>query len=718
MATEPLIRRPLTRDLLVLLLVIILCNGFTAWYVTREHTIYSWDRAFFHGKFQTLGATLTSDPLQAVKDVVASVNRDEYNDLSIAPLMPFYLLFGGSRLSFISALVNTYLIPSFVLLILLSRRIAPATSQDRPWLEVFLLAITLTSLTLWAPTLRGYVAAGGLALLLAALLLYFSRPLEQWDLARLAGLALLLALAALFRRWFILGIVPFFVAALVSRSLGLWLEKNRFHRGHVRLIARILLLGGLFTLLMLLFNHEMILVRLEKDYTALFASYSRSHLAHLIEIGSSFGWAFLLLALAAPFLAWNDPRTRETSLFLILTLILSYLLFTAVQKFMALHQQVLLIPYVLLLDYTAIFALDRRIRSTRVKAGTAVATGLASLALFLLCTAPGAAGKGIAGKLVNLTYPPLQRNDLAELDRLAGRLRDIRESTPGAAFYVLASSGTLNDDVLRRAMRRRGLDRLAEAVLPVHHIDSRDGFLFWLFRATHVLVAMPVQIHLDPESQRVIEIPARHLLDGTGLGRDYHQMDGEFVLDGGVRVAIFEQARHPDVGQIGLLLKEFSRYYSTWDAENGLFQRLRCACSGEFPGEKWGSVRFRDDHSIFLHPGETPTRVTFNLGRSLRNLKIMAAFDPLGEACLNLEDPGVVEFTVRADGREIHRSIQVHGHPDEIDLDVAGVDELTFEVDSHGPTTCDWFAVKILEGEEGTGNAGSDVAEKPGKVAQ
>lgn len=59
-------------------------------------------------------------------------------------------------------------------------------------------------------------------------------------------------------------------------------------------------------------------------------------------------------------------------------------------------------------------------------------------------------------------------------------------------------------------------------------------------------VADPVQLHLGEENQAVIDLPARALLSGEGIGAAFTRLEETYVLTGDITVYIFEKT-----GEIG-----------------------------------------------------------------------------------------------------------------------------------------------------------------------
>ena len=138
---------------------------------------------------------------------------------------------------------------------------------------------------------------------------------------------------------------------------------------------------------------------------------------------------------------------------------------------------------------------------------------------------------------------PLVRTDLDEVARLLHQLDRLTDGRPGYV-YVLASSEVVSDQVLAFANRSLDADfSCVDRILQSAHVDLRDGFPAMLLEAEWVVLARPVQTHLDPDRQQVVVIPAECFLDGRGIARAFERVPVTFELEAGVSVDIYRRTR-------------------------------------------------------------------------------------------------------------------------------------------------------------------------------
>ncbi len=140
--------------------------------------------------------------------------------------------------------------------------------------------------------------------------------------------------------------------------------------------------------------------------------------------------------------------------------------------------------------------------------------------------------------------PPV-RPDILELSRLAQWLTANLRS--GQHYCVMASNLTLNATLVSNLWqldRRLLLSPVTSSALWIGDVDTRDGPPdSRILDCSIMVVASPVQTHLAESNQQSVVIPARDLLDATGIGRAYTRLNEEFDLENSVKVFVFRRER-------------------------------------------------------------------------------------------------------------------------------------------------------------------------------
>lgn len=527
--------------------LVLAVNMFVVAYVSSEQYVYYWDWSLYWIGFTQLGEMFRHNAAQAMVFVSRSVRTDDYNLLPVLPLVPFELVGGASRLSYILAIANVAVIPCAALIAFLPERMAAHRSQVRFLLST---AVVLTLPPLWEPALRGLPDVLGVAILCAILLTYFRRPIDQQGPADSIRLGILLCLLVLTRRWYMFWAVTFFPAAIAAHlSADL---PGRIRSEGLQSLAKFLALAGLvFLMLLLAFAAPFVMRIVTSDYRGAFLAY-RSDLSLVGQVIAHFGLA--LLAVATAGLGWlvAKPSTRGLAILLIIQCAASLLLFTQVQPFLGVQHFYLLIPAVGIGVVAAIHAAtDARLPLLLRAGGTTAIAGIALLTSFSVLSAKPL---GPGPVLPSATYPPLVRTDMEEVERMVDRLVQLKPRQ----VYVVASSDVLNWSIVRMACVKRHSGACA-SIAVTHDIDSRDGFPDQLTDTDCVVLATPTQYHVQPGDQRVIGLVARDIRAQRGIGRSFAPLPDEYHLEHGVLAQIYWRTTPVAPADLKALRHEFSR---------------------------------------------------------------------------------------------------------------------------------------------------------------
>ncbi|MER8412471.1 MULTISPECIES: hypothetical protein [unclassified Mesorhizobium] len=171
-------------------------------YVGLEQPVYYWDFAAYFDTFSQQGTLLVQSPLEWLSHLRTSIATDDYSAAILVPLMPFHIIFGDSRFSYIAGTVAVYLVPTALLIGRISYlEAATGTSSCRSWLTVWIAAFLYTPF--WAATLRGLPdIAGCFALCAATYFLWKSRFLTHEPVISGIRVGVCLWLAFVLRRWY------------------------------------------------------------------------------------------------------------------------------------------------------------------------------------------------------------------------------------------------------------------------------------------------------------------------------------------------------------------------------------------------------------------------------------------------------------------------------------------------------------------------------------
>jgi len=140
---------------------------------------------------------------------------------------------------------------------------------------------------------------------------------------------------------------------------------------------------------------------------------------------------------------------------------------------------------------------------------------------------------------------PAKRSDYAAVASLVDYLRCA--ATPQDIILVFASSGAMNEDLLRHAdSQLHACDGPRLSVFASPQIDSRDYYpLECLLFAKYVVVAHPFQrqVYIPVDQQKVCRVGYDALVEKWEIAGDFEPMPKTFLLDGGVTAQVYRRIR-------------------------------------------------------------------------------------------------------------------------------------------------------------------------------
>jgi hypothetical protein len=530
---------------------VLLLNAAWFAYVRDEHTLYAWDYDNYWaicGRFEHLCTTAT--PVKFVREVLASIR---YKDYTAEPVVPAAIaialgeklhLFSFSRVSYIMANGNFYLVPALLLLIWLvsvmqSNQFSLDVNSIRSAVWFAGAIIALLTPSLWLPLLRGFPDGGGLVVCFLVMALFVRWRQKQRsrtdDTLTWLAIAIMLVGLVYFRRWYLFWILWFWIAAAM---LCFWDAFEQW-RGGSRLpsiFARAATLGGgavVFAALMFVvspyFTRELVSYNFVDRYTAWQSS--RTLWQFLTGNFSSPGIVFILLFLGGLSYGFSIPHLHKLALFQVVQFVGCVAHFGHTQDLGSQHRYFLLammLPWATLFVAVGLQKFGWRFAACLIPVGVLATT----LSFTPLSRAVPAGLRPLLGVVNGV---PLTRGDLAEWRRLGKTMDAVLLSQGYGPVYVLGSSATINSSALRAFNRSLNENSITiDYVDYSSEIDKRDGFPGDLLQAKYVIVASPVQTELNPAEQQILVAPAREFLEGTGIAPAFEKLPYEFNLDAGV----------------------------------------------------------------------------------------------------------------------------------------------------------------------------------------
>ncbi|MBE9120965.1 hypothetical protein IQ269_09070 [Tychonema sp. LEGE 07199] len=545
------LRRKFLIDGLFLFLVVLVTVGVTSIYVSTERTFYWWDYAGYNTATVNTANLFRDSPDRAWRGVIESLSKEK--NLSVAlPLLPFILLFGDSRLSYILSVSLIYVLPFRLLLGAISAQLIPVYPRRVFWSTVLLSLLIPMS---WIPTLRGYLDTGGCVFVGLAIWIYLQDArLKSWWKVPLIGF--FLGTAILFRRHFAYSAIAFLGAASLQAFFEFFVLK---YRNKTALKYRFLLEPGIklgliaatiLTFLMLVAG-DFTRSALTVNYGNLYVAWSLPVNDILIRYGSFYGlgtWLLVLIGFSAGIL--RRILVPGAAVFVCLFGVLSLVEWLLILRYGYLHYTIHVTPIALLgistFFWTIWLTLKGKVRYLML--------GAAGFYLIVNAAVGLIPVKVDLSRLFVSNFGPLVRSDYGEVVKLVEFLRKLAPDEE--PIYIAGASNSFNANILRQANRKlnppEGWWKLNTIGRP--QIDSRDSYpLPELLQAQYAAVAVPFQQVLPTDEQvlrsheqDVVKVVWDAFTQNWEISRDFQLLPQQFKLENGVTVSIYRRIRPTD----------------------------------------------------------------------------------------------------------------------------------------------------------------------------
>lgn len=661
---------------MVLLTLIILK---TTAYVLSEQNVYCWDYRGYWGTWEEFGYIFSKNPLTAVHSLLHSIRNEQHNSLPVA--LTFWFQYFGlpSRLSYILSLVILYFFP----LILLFHYLCKQFTSD--WSVVWI-AITCilpaTFVAFWGPTLRGYPDISGLLGIVGSILLV-SREKNlsvriQWKEA--CSIGVLLWSPFLLREWYAYSVISLYVS-LPFLNYFIYNDKLSFNK--IKFIILNFFISGVFTVaLAIIIQKNFIWEILHTDYSYIYSAYQRSRYFSFQHVGRIIG------LYNAPFVLigclWSIIGKKEKWKLLIIfssfNLIFTFFIFTQTQSPSTQH----CLPFALWVLIISTISIGQIIKQVNIKFlqyGILICLVFSSLYIYRSCLFENNQIHILSKWLPEKTFP-LKVDHYENYLKLVQDIETLKDSDRN--ITVLSSRSLLNDDLLVTISNQK----LAKKIVYTSQVDLRDGFKVGSLMSTYFVVADPIQFHLSPTDQRVISIPAKQILSNTGIGKHFKKILGPYILDGDIKVFVFQKITPFAQDEIKNLLSEYLESYPHWKNELENPMSLSMLSTDIHKGDIWGTFSLESDNSISAHPGENiPTIVNWVL-KGVQAIKFYSD-------STQCENPGMTKIDIKDDHNHQDSFILTNGASRTLNVNPYLNEPSTLTISKYKSSACDHINISF-----------------------
>ncbi len=541
-----------------IIILAVLLTAITAWLIMQERFIYYWDYSGYWIRNVVVAQQLFRDPFGALKIILSSVNTDEYNYLlSLLMALPTKL-FGDSYVVYIIIVFVMFVLPAVILISLLVDKFCGVCGIKRLTLWQTMIFVSCIS-CITVPCLEGFPDAASPLCIAALMYLVCDWKWDRFNFFDCSLVIILLFLVMLQRRYFAFFVVGFVFGWGIYALLCLLQSKNK--KNCFKYIAATMgYIGAVSLALLLTVFKGFFKMSAGVNYAEKYSAYAMGSLSkNVLSCLRYYGWIFVALAVVAiVYIVLHAVAKKQyegiPALGLMaVVIVMSMLPFVSVQSMGKQHQYIIVVPMtVLIVTAVAILAgvADKKAgRITVVSLCAVLMLVNSSVALSIVDI------KRPAG-FSKMTYTPKVRNDIDVLHQLNDRLIELTEEN-NIYSYILSSSDILNDDIMDMLY----FPETNEVNLPAHaHVDLRDGFATTSLKSKYVVVCDPVQTHLKEGSQSIISIPAKEILEGTGIGKHYEFVE-EYQLDRNVKAKIYKRINKIPDDDLEELALKFDELY-------------------------------------------------------------------------------------------------------------------------------------------------------------
>ena len=575
------VRQNLLVDAACLAGLIVFILLITSLYITSERNFHWW--IDWYERTLTIVTAFAESPAKAFQIIGQSL-VSERNRLYALPLLPFFWLFGSSRLVYEIGLALVYLLPFALVMGAIATQLIRVYTRTVFWATALLTLLIPVS---WIPTFMGIPDTGGAAFIGLATFIYLQDVrLKRWW--RIPVMGLLIGLAILLRRPFVyagvaflgglaLQALMFFIAEVQKQPpkssltyrfasgspylaaiapFGIFVNANAW-RNLLLACVQIGLIGIAAVISLGIVAPQFTQAALTVDYRTLYTAWTLPFSDISTLYASFYGWGTWLLVVLG-FSACIVTRTLPFPAvrFIGLSGILSLLIWLVLLRYGNVFYSLQVTPFVILglvaLIWTSWIRLKGNVRTLMLGV-----VGCYLVGNLMVGLAPIGSISRILHPLFALNMPPLVRTDYDEVVRLVNYLRQVTPKQEpifvvGYQRLQLTSSMVRGVEQVLYPQKERFLN-----ILPAPEVDSRDYYpLEALLEAQYIVVPSHLPDYSSNPTQQpavgewlpnkeygVVNVVFDAFTQNWEFAQDFQRLPVQFQFEKGVVVNIYQRIR-------------------------------------------------------------------------------------------------------------------------------------------------------------------------------
>lgn len=659
---------------------------FTFNYVINESPVYIFDYSGYFEHYKNLGEILKNNVGLFFSTTFESIQTSDYNFSSIFLLMPFYLFFGASRVSYIMSLTIMYLLPTIMAIGLILKNIFSkenANYKKEVVFPIFILTISFLYTRFWSPTLRGLSdISGALFIALSYLIIQFKPLNKKNNILWMILLGTTIYIPFLFRRWYLYFIVTFLLSNFILDLydfIKIYLKNKKFDKKIFKIYFYNYLTVGITIIFHVLVLQLPFFKRiLTENYGDMYSGFQISFINHIKSFINEFGVVVILLMILAVALSFIKKKYNREIIFCFLNFFLFSFLFTRVQL-MGVHHYLGISLWIILIVLIGIRIIYESIDNKILKH--------IILLLIMVLFSINFATTFIIHKNVKYIsqankYYKFHYENFNELERLIFDLKELvlEDSINNVKFSVIADSHIISDNLIDLL----GDYNIRDNIVYTNHIDSRDDITMNALLTNYVVVTDIPQTGTNANGQHVISIPNNYIINGEKIGESYELFKGPYYLDNRVTAYIYKKNNDISIANAEDYFNEMFQYNKHWKEQYDIFTQ-RILSANILLGSHWGSFKKYDKkNTLLFYPGVSDTIMNIPVKNIDKKLKLKLYM-------LKENGESNVKVTIRVDEIMVYENVISTLKDDQIIIDLTNKNNLQIDVNSNNLLENDYF---------------------------
>lgn len=534
-------------DKIVVLCMYIVSNVLLLSILLKERYVRFWDFAGYWGVSIEVSNQFFDAPLKTLQELYQSINQDEYNRL-IPCVIAFPLkILGNSFAMYALIIYNMFVSTTYIAICGCVENLLEKKKQYGN-IKITCIILLLTP-AFYLPVLLGYLDAFALCNLGLAYLIISTNYFGTYDVKKSILLAISLLLCVLGRRYFAFAVVGVAFGVIIScivqivREQQISMVKNIAKNG----LVIVLVMGGI----LFVFFKPFLINSFDGTIAEAYSAYQTGGFARNYWLLIKYFGVAIILSTIIGCISLVKKSINDFIVYCISSFVTTYM-FYRIQSMGNHHYYLVIIP-IMVFGCVGVISLKKN----KMICGICLSMVVGN---FVLANVDMRLPVNIEWIASDQKMLPKVREDIPVLEEITNKLN--KYSKEGKSSYVLASSTTINDDLLRKIYMPDKLLSIGNMYVS-SHVDLRDGFQKDFLKADIVVVANPIQYHLREDSQRVIGLLAEEFIEQKGIYHNYQHLE-DYVLDDNVTVSLYERISDYSEEDLIYLQDLFDKYYKEY----------------------------------------------------------------------------------------------------------------------------------------------------------